>query len=151
MIEAWRLVKPKYADALNGEGARLYGGRFNSVGTAVVYAAESLALAELEILVNLPTEKLLESYVAFRLRFDASLVEKQLLDELPTAWRQSPAPKPVKIIGDRWVRSGRSLALEIPSAVVPSESNYLINPKHPDVQYLQVLGPIDPQIDPRLL
>ena len=152
MIEAWRLVKARYADAaLSGEGARLYGGRFNSVGTAVVYAAESLALAELEILVNLPTEKLLETYVAFRLRFNAALAETLPLEELPAAWRQIPAPQPVKELGDRWVGAGSSLALKVPSAVVPSESNYLINPRHPNVGQLEVLGPIDPQIDPRLL
>ena len=152
MIETWRLVKARHADsAFSGEGARLYGGRWGSVGTALVYTAQSLALAELEILVNLPTEKLLETYVAFRLGFDEAFVETLPLEELPAAWRRDPAPQSVKNIGDRWTREARSLALKVPSAVVPSESNYLINPNHPDFERLEITGPMDPLIDPRLM
>ena len=151
MIDAWRLVKARYAEsAFTGEGARRYGGRFNSVGTAVVYTAESLALAELEILVNLPSERLLETYVAFRLGIEAALVEALPPDRLPVDWRREPAPQSVKRIGDAWVRSGRSMVLRVPSAVVPSESNYLINPSHPDFERLEIAGPIDPLIDSRL-
>lgn len=149
MISAWRIVKEKYADAaFSGEGARQAGGRFNSVGVPVVYTSSSLALAQLEILVNLPTERLLSSYVAFRVRFDETLV--QPVGDLPANWRQNPAPRSVKTVGDRWVASERSLVLRVPSAVVPAERNYLINPRHPDVDKLEIEGPFDPQIDPRL-
>lgn len=151
MTEAWRLVKARYADsAFSGEGARLYGGRFNSVGTVMVYTAGSLALAQLEILVNLPTEKLLQTYAAFRLRFDAALIETLSLDELPDSWRRNPVPQSVKNTGDRWVEAAHSVVLQVPSAVVPSESNYLINPNHPDFERVEITGPIDPLIDPRL-
>lgn len=151
MTEAWRLVKARYADsAFSGEGARLYGGRFNSVGTVMVYTAGSLALAQLEILVNLPTEKLLQTYAAFRLRFDAALVETLSLDELPDSWRRNPVPQSVKNTGDRWIEAARSVVLQVPSAVVPSESNYLINPNHPGFKRVEITGPIDPLIDPRL-
>ena len=151
MIEAWRLVKASYvASAFDGEGARRYGGRFNNVGTAVVYAAESLALAQLEILVNLPTEQLLATYAAFRLRFDEALIEVWPVDELPANWRDNPAPQSTKNIGDRWVQVAQSLVLAVPSAVVPAESNFLINPNHPDFSRLELTGPMDPQMDPRL-
>lgn len=151
MIESWRLVKTRYVpSAFDGEGARLYGGRFNSVGTAVVYTSGSLALAQLEILVNLPTPRLLEAYAALRVRFDEDLVEVLPLNELPGNWRQNPAPQSVKNIGDRWVRSGRSAVLRVPSAVVPSEWNYLLNPAHPDFHRLAIEEPVDPMIDPRL-
>ena len=71
-------------------------------------------------------------------------------EDLPPAWRRDPAPQSVKNLGDRWVRTARSLVLQVPSAVVPSESNYLINPSHPDFGQIEITGPIDPQIDPRL-
>lgn len=151
MPETWRLVKAKYADAaFNGEGARRYGGRFNGVGTALVYTSGSLALAELEILVNLPTERLLSSYVAFRIHFEADLIEELPAERLPANWRQDPAPRSVKNIGDEWVQSGRSVVLRVPSAVVPSEFNYLIDPAHPDFSRLEISPPFDPQVDPRL-
>lgn len=151
MIEAWRLVKARYASsAFTGDGARRYGGRFNSVGTAVIYTAGSLALAELEILVNLPSERLLATYVAFRLVIEDSLVETLDSDRLPHDWRRNPAPRSVRRIGDEWTRSKRSLVLQVPSAVVPREPNYLINPDHPDFERLVISDPIDPLIDPRL-
>lgn len=151
MIEAWRLIKAKHAEsAFTGEGARLYGGRWGSAGTAIVYTAGSLALAQLEILVNLPTEKLLGAYVAFRLRFDEALVEVLPPEELPAAWRRDPVPQSAKNIGDRWVSEAHSLVLKVPSAVVPPESNYLVNPNHPGFERLEITGPIDPLIDPRL-
>lgn len=152
MIEAWRLVKSRYAEsAFSGEGARRYGGRWGSVGTAMVYASESLALAQLEILVNLPTERLLETYVAFRLCFDEGLASVLPPSALPADWRRDPAPQSVKNIGDQWVREVRSAVLEVPSAVVPSESNYLVNPNHVDFERLEITGPMDSLIDPRLM
>jgi len=151
MTRVWRIVKEKHADsAFSGEGARRAGGRFNSPGRPVVYASESLALAELEILVNLPTDRLLGSYVAFR----ASVPETSLAtldrEELPEGWRQAPAPQSVREIGDQWLESERSLALRVPSAVVPAEDNVLINPVHPAFGEVEREGPFDPEIDDRL-
>ncbi len=151
MIEAWRLVKAKHTDtAFSGEGARRAGGRWGSVGTALVYTSESLALAELEILVNLPTDRLLASYVAFRVRFETALVEELAAASLPANWRHDPAPRSAQEIGDTWVREERSLVLRVPSAVVPSESNYLLNPLHPGAEHLEIAGLVDPLLDPRL-
>lgn len=150
-VEAWRLVKPRWAaSAFDGEGARIAGGRWNTPGTAVVYTSGSLALAEIEVLVNLPTPRLIGAYVAFRVRFDAGMVETALPVSLPANWRQDPAPTSAKAFGDRWARERRSLALRVPSAVVPAESNYLLNPSHPDAASLVIEGPFDPLLDPRL-
>jgi len=151
MIQAWRIVKKQYAaDAFSGEGARLAGGRFNSPGIAVVYTASSLALAELEILVNLPTERLLERYIAFRVRFDTSLLHVLRDADLPPNWRTDPAPRAVKQIGDQWVQKAQSVVLSVPSAVVPAERNYVLNPAHADFDTIVIEGPLDPGIDPRL-
>ena len=151
MTSAWRITKKKYAEnAFSGDGARRAGGRFNSPGRAVVYASSSLALAELEILVNLPTERLLGSYVAFHVGLPTGQVETLPKEDLPPNWRDDPTPKAVKELGDAWLKAKTGLAIEVPSAVVPSESNYLIRPGHPAFESITVSDPFDPQIDPRL-
>ena len=150
-VVAWRLVKAEWADtAFSGEGARLGGGRWNSPGVPVVYLAGTLELAELEVLVNLAAPELLGSYVAFRVTVPAGLVETLESSALPADWRRDPAPRSAKQLGDRWVREGRGVVLRVPSAVVPSSPNYLVNPAHPATGRLGVEGPFDPLLDPRL-
>jgi RES domain-containing protein len=151
MTRVWRIVKEKYAgSAFDGEGARRAGGRFNSPGSPVIYTSESLALAQLEILVNLPTDRLLADYVAFRADLPEDRVATLGREGLPESWREAPAPRSVRRVGDRWLESGRSLALRVPSAVVPAESNVLINPRHPAFEEVEIHGPVDPEIDERL-
>ena len=152
MAQVWRLVKEKYADsAFSGEGARQGGGRFNSPGRPVVYTSESLALAELEILVHLPTSRLLDSYVAFRAHLPDGAVRALDRARLPSNWRESPVPRSVQAVGDAWLKSEPSLALRVPSAVVPAEDNVLINPEHPRFEEVTIDGPLDPDIDDRLM
>ncbi|NBB99332.1 MAG: RES domain-containing protein [Bacteroidetes bacterium] len=100
MTNVWRIVKPQYAeDAFSGEGARRAGGRYNSPGTAMVYTSESLALAQLEMLAHLPTDRLLERYIAFRAEIpeDQTLIPRRA--KLPSTWRASPAPRAVQEVG----------------------------------------------------
>lgn len=150
-VVAWRLTKVEWeASAFDGEGARIAGGRWNSPGVAVVYLAGTLELAELEVLVNLPAPRLLESYVTFRVGVPAGLVEELPVHTLPDDWQRDPAPRSAKRVGDEWARAGRSAVLRVPSAVVPSSPNYLVNPAHPDAGKLTVEGPLDPLLDPRL-
>lgn len=152
MISAWRIVKRKHARAaFSGEGARLAGGRWNSAGTAVVYVSSSAALAMLEMLVHLGIEAALDHYVLFEVRFASSAVE--ILDggDLPRGWKRSPPSVATMRVGDAWVREARSAVLRVPSAVVPTEHNYLLNPAHPQCAHLW-RGPRQPvRIDPRLL
>lgn len=151
MTRVWRIMKEKYSgSAFSGDGARRAGGRFNSPGQPVVYTSESLALAQLEILVNLPTDRLLAHYAAFRAEIPESQIETLRREELPENWRQSPAPDSVREIGDQWIQSERSLGLRVPSAVVPAEDNVLINPSHPAFEEGIIEGPFDPEIDDRL-
>ena len=150
-VVAWRLTKAAWAgSAFSGEGARLGGGRWNSPGVPVVYLAGTLELAELEVLVNLTTDRLLGSYVAFRVHIPEGLIETLAPSALPADWRRDPAPRSAKRVGDGWARSGRTAVLRVPSAVVPSSPNYLGNPAHPEAGRLGVEGPFDPLLDPRL-
>ena len=152
MGRAWRIVKTRFAtDAFSGEGARLYGGRWNSPGIAMVYTAGSISLATLELLVNLDNTSVLPSYSICPVDFDDLLVA--ILDPatLPSDWRQSPPPTSLQIIGDDWISRSSSVLLRVPSAVIESESIYLINPAHRDFKKL-VIGAMEAfEVDPRLI
>ena len=151
-IHAVRIVKARHAaQAFSGEGAKRFGGRWNGPGVAMVYTAGSASLAILEMLVHLPAHELLKRYVLFDVTFDDSLVTAIHPATLPRVWRRSPPPIAVQHIGDKWIAGGRSVILRVPSVVVPTESNYLLNPAHPDFATL-VIGPRHAvQIDPRLI
>jgi RES domain-containing protein len=152
MGRAWRIVKTRFAtDAFSGEGARLYGGRWNSPGIAMVYTAGSISLATLELLVHLDNTSVLPSYSICSVDFDDLLVA--ILDPatLPFDWRQSPPPTSLQIIGDDWISRSSSVLLKVPSAVIENESIYLINPAHTDFKKL-VIGAMEAfEVDPRLI
>lgn len=151
MLQAWRIVKRRHADkAFDGEGARLYGGRWNSPGVPVVYLAESRALAALEILAGLQSRESLQAYVLIKVRFEKKLVEQLPLDSLPGKWRTSPPQPDTQALGDLWVREARSAVLRVPSAVIPDEFNFLLNPAHPEFVTIEVSKPISFDLDPRL-
>jgi RES domain-containing protein len=152
LILAWRIIKQKHAKAaFTGEGARLYGGRWNSPGRPMVYTSESRALALAEILVHLESSGPLSRYVTFRVEIDETFVADIPSGDLPKNWRADPAPKRLQAIGDGWLVSQASAVLRVPSAVVVGESNYLLNPFHPDFPKLQIKGPEKFSIDKRLV
>jgi RES domain-containing protein len=151
VLTAWRLVKTRLAaTAFDGEGARLFGGRWSGPGTRVVYASDTLALAALEVLANLQDAALLVSaYSAFRLTIPKALAEELDPEALPGDWMTSPAPAALRDIGDAWVRAGRSAVIRVPSAIVRTEWNLLLNPAHRRFGEI-IIGPRQPfAFDPR--
>ena len=151
MIRAWRIVKAKHAiHAFDGEGSRLYGSRWNSPGVRVVHVSATLSLATLEIIAHLQGSTLLSHYVAFFVEFDGSFVERINIAELPADWRNSPPPSTVRQIGDLWVRGSSSPILEVPSALIPSEVNYLLNPSHADFSRIVLSSQLPLDVDPRV-
>ncbi|MEZ8959573.1 RES family NAD+ phosphorylase [Vibrio lentus] len=137
MITIYRIVKEKRADtAMDGNGARLYGGRWNSIGRPAVYVAGSESLAILEILVHLKNTKVLDSYVLFTLELDEEDALLLKNEDLPSNWKEEPAPLETAEIGDQWLSSNNSLALAVPSVVVPRELNYILNINHPNFDKL---------------
>jgi RES domain-containing protein len=151
MPTAWRIARAAAArTAFDGEGARVHGGRWNSPGTRVVYTAQGASLAALELLVHLEASRLLAAYVLIPVGFDETHVEVLAPERLPARWSAYPAPVALQEIGDRWVRSRRSVVLRVPSAVVPLESNFLINPGHPDFAAFSIGKPTRFAFDHRL-
>jgi len=151
MPEAWRIVKAKHAaTAFSGKGAADNGRRWNPRGVAVVYASLTTSLAVLESLVHLnPPVRF--KFVAFRLQFDDTWVEKFPRKKLPADWQTEPPPPSTQQIGDAWVRAARSAVLALPSAIIPSEPNFLLNPAHPDFKKISMGKPEPFAFDPRLL
>jgi RES domain-containing protein len=150
-VTAWRITKHKHLNsAFTGEGARLFGGRWNSSGTPMIYVAQSQSLAVLEVLVHLDSAAILEKYVLLRVDFDQSRVTDLKKSELPTSWRADPPPIETQAIGDDWAAAEKSLALRVPSTLVPGESNFLLNPLHPDFKTLKVFKAQSFRFDPRL-
>ena len=151
-MRVWRLVKSKYAaSAFDGEGARLYGARWSSVGTSVAYASSDAALAVLEVLVHLERAAILSSYSLIRAVIPDRSIEELDASALPESWRDSPPTFETQRIGDEWVREGRSLALRVPSTIVPGASNFLINPAHRDFARFRVESVERLDLDPRLV
>jgi RES domain-containing protein len=149
----WRLIRAPYARTpFDGVGPARGGARWNSRGIYVAYAGSSRALAILEVLVHIDRTLAPTDYVFI----EADLPDDSLetLDEsrLPPSWRAEPPPPAFRDVGDAWARAGRSLALRVPSAIVPDDVNVLVNPAHPRFSEVRITGRPRPLVlDPRLL
>ncbi len=152
MITAFRIVKTSRAPtALDGEGARRAGGRWNSPGIRMVYAASSLSLATLEIMVHLEDYQLLRQlYSTIRLEIPPHLVQTLDPRQLPLGWDAPAAGEASRHAGDRWVQEASSAVLAVPSVVTHGEWNYLLNPSHRDFSHIHAAAPVPFRLDERL-
>ena len=139
--------------ACAGNGAAMIGGRWNSVGVAVIYLADSLALAQLEKRVHAP-HRAPRGMVAVEVTLPSTLLSAATAVDVPEHWNVdnvdwSVGRTPTQAIGDAWLAAGASLLLRVPSVVVPVGWNYVLNPAHPDARKLRTRR-IDYRPDPRL-
>ena len=149
-MRVWRLCRRKNA-AFDGEGARLAGGRWNRRGTAVVYTSATLSLAVLEYFVNLPGGQAPADLVSIPADVPDALPVSSLDSAgLPRGWRKYPALEALAELGARWVEEGKAAILAVPSAVVPKERNYLLNPAHTDFRRITVGKPEPFSLDFRM-
>ncbi len=146
----WRITTRRFADhAFSGEGARLYSGRWNRVGQPMVYTAESRSLATLEMLAQ--DEPLRARYVLIPAHLTERVsVETLRLDQLPSNWRTLAGRESLQLLGAQWLRQTSSCVLVVPSAVMPAESNFLLNPLHPDFRHISLGEPEILDTDTRL-
>ncbi len=148
----WRISKRKYANAaFSGEGARRVGGRWNSRGQGMVYTSGTLSLAALEVFVHMEIEDAGAMLVYMQAEVPTTVkIEYLEIAQLPTNWRNVPAPDILAEMGDRWFQAESTAILAVPSVVVPIEYNYLINPAHPDFGKFNLEPPQTFEVDPRL-
>jgi len=151
-VRVWRICrKPYAADPLGGRGGLFTSGRWHTKGRRVVYTSGSLALAALEILVHVDQEMLPSDLLQLEIAVPDSLkVARINLKELPRDWQSYPAPPSLQRRGDAWLAAGSTAVLKVPSAVIPEESNLLLNPEHPDSRNLRVVSKKAFVYDPRL-
>lgn len=151
MLSVWRITTSAFArSAWSGEGARLYGGRWNPKGVPIVYTAANQSLAMLEILVQ--DQPLRAHYVMIEARIPGGLsIDRVRIDHLSSNWREVGAREKLQAIGAEWARKQSTAVLAVPSVIVPAESNYLLNPAHADFKRIKIGKPTTVETDLRLI
>jgi len=148
-VRVWRLARRTHA-ALDGEGGRRFGGRWNSAGRRLLYTSSHLSLAALEALVHFDADEVPEDLQAFAIEIPDALATEQVTTAiLPIGWgRQEFA---TRALGDEWLTAARTPVLVVPSAIIPEETNVLVNPAHPATHGVVVVARRRFVYDPRLL
>ncbi len=149
-MRLWRIASARHP-RLDGEGARRWGGRWNSPGRPVVYTSATASLAALEKLVWTDPEDVPDDLQLFELELPDDLAPQALaIDRLPRHWTAAGCPACVEL-GDRWLADGSNLALAVPSALLPEERNVLLNPRHPQAGRIRIVATRTFTFDLRLL
>jgi RES domain-containing protein len=151
-VFCWRIAKKKYAaSAFDGEGSRRKGGRWTPKGIPAVYAAQTESLAALEQFVQLGDEGQYIRFVCFKVEIPEEVrIEEIDIGSLPTNWRDTPALDSLKAYGADWLSRGESAVLKVPSALISSECNFILNPLHPEFQKIIIGASEEFCYDPRM-
>jgi RES domain-containing protein len=151
-MRVFRVLRAAYARApFDGEGAYRYGGRWSSPGTRLAYTSEHQSLAMLEYFVHLDPEDAPDDLVLATADVPDNLSRQQIQPrEMPSCWRETPAPPELAQIGDRFVKNAENCLLVVPSALAANENNWLINPQHPEFGKITLHGPEPLRYDPRM-
>ncbi len=146
----YRLAREKYIRDLSGEGARIYGGRWNQKGTSMLYASEHCSLALLELLVHTSHNLLPNDIYLLKLSISDEINISTLeIEDLPANWRQFPASHSLGTLGTNWCNNNKSAVLKVPSVIIPDEWNFLLNPAHPQFSSCKIAAVSKFKIDLR--
>jgi RES domain-containing protein len=154
MPVVWRLVRPEFAKELDGEGARLFGGRWNSRGRNALYTSSHLSLSVLEVYVHIPSElrDVLPTLQAVQISVpDSADVTRISQNDLRKLIGQDDPLAACRAKGDHWLEGGASLVFEVPSILVPEETNIILNPVHPRMPEVEIIASRAFRFDPRLV
>ncbi len=139
-MKIYRLTKTNYINDLSGEGARLFGGRWNKKGAPLLYFSEHLSLCVLELLTRIDFEFLTSDYSFLEVEVPSSLILTLRKPEVITEnWRSNPPISNTQDYGSIWIKNNKTLGLAVPSSVLPFESNILINPNHKQFSKIKIL------------
>lgn len=138
-MTVYRLSKQQYIKDISGRGAQLAGARWNSKGIALLYTAESRALATIEVAVHIPLGILPTGYflAIIEVPGNAAMI-KINAEDMPGRWNTNPSISATQKIGDEFVKNNKALILQVPSATIQGDHNYLINPAHPDFHLVKI-------------
>lgn len=146
----YRITASKHANDIHGTGAALYPGRWNKKGTPVLYTGESKEIALLETIVHTPAMLIPELDILTIEIPDATITEL-LPSDLPANWANYPAPAILSEIGESWVMEGKTIALKIPSCIISTAFNYILNCNHIDYKKVRIIEQSKFPLDSRLL
>lgn len=150
-MRVYRITRERFIHDLSGEGARLYGGRWNSKGTAVLYTSDCESLAALEVLVHTSIHAMPEDLMlAVILIPDSFSIVELAVEALPDNWNSYPSPQEVSKMGTDWVLKRETPAIKVPSVLSGSDFNYLINPLHKKSQNIEIIETRPFTFDPRI-
>ena len=150
-MRIYRIAKTQYINDLSGEGARLFGGRWNKVGDVMLYFSQNLSLSLLEIIVHVEYAKLPLDYSFLEVEIpDSSIKNIQSIHFIEPKWSTEAAVNQLQMLGSNWLKRKESLAMRVPSAVMHQENNILINPLHKDIAKLKIIKIDKMDFDPRL-
>ncbi len=148
----FRIASSAFISDLSGMGSKNYGGRWNSVGRAVLYTSQNLSLAAWEVFVNLPSDQLPSNLRMATIEIPDTLLAKEIFEiNLPPNWFEQVPPEKLAKIGDHWLESLETAVLKVPSAVVRSEYNFLLNPAHPEFSNIKITSIAPFVFNPRSL
>ena len=137
-MKVYHVGSQKYAAQLTGDGAKLHGGRWNNIGTPCIYTSESIALSVLEYAANVSID-LMPASLAITVFFIPEKSWREIsLDDLPAKWQRTPVDAETKLFGSEFLDNAKYLALKVPSAVIPMEYNYILNPMHADFKKVKI-------------
>lgn len=150
-MEVFRLSKKQYAGSLSGIGAAMYGARWNSKGTELIYTATNRSLAMAEVAVHFSLATMPKDYLMLTIFIPDKIAIQHLPEEkLPIGWNTFPHPHNSKVFGDDFVREGKYCLFKVPSAVTLGDYNMLINPHHPEFQEIKIVEAVPFPFDRRL-
>ena len=150
-MKVYRIVKEKFVGDLSGEGARLFGGRWNKQGDALLYCSEHLSLCVLEILVHTEQQLISNDFWFVEIEIPDSNIVTIKPNKLPSTWRANPPASSTQVFGSEWLKSQKSLAIKVPSAVLPNEFNILVNPIHKHFSEVKIKKKSVLDLDSRVL
>lgn len=144
-MHVFRIARASRRYDLSGYGAFLVGGRWNLPGLSLLYTAETRALAMLEVLVHLPAGDLPDEMYLLTLEVPNAVSREEIsIADLSADWQRITQPLPTATLGHAWLQAARTLALQVPSVLVPQEYNLLLNPAHPEFAQVRLAAEPEP-------
>jgi RES domain-containing protein len=148
-MKVYRITRRKDAEDLSGIGAATYGGRWNKKGTPVLYTGENKEIALLETIVHVPP-MLIPNLSILTLEIPNNSITKLNISDLPANWYDYPAPTILSEIAEEWIKEGKTIALKVPSCIIHSAHNYILNCNHENFKKVKQLEIKNFHFDTRL-
>lgn len=145
----FRITGKKHARDMSGNGAAIYGGRWNKKGSPVLYTGETKEIALLETIVHTPPA-IIPALEILAIEIPDDSIEILSINDLPDNWTNYPAPEILAEIAENWIASNKSIALKVPSCIIHSSNNYILNCRHPDYNKVKIIEQKGFHFDTRL-